>query len=95
MQLDLNQNHQGLSSFISERVSFNGLVGLSKNWTLDRFFHIVAMSVYLFPLPVRVFFGLSLAFLRSHDQFKASHWSTLLPSMFVKLWFCEKSVMAL
>ena len=37
------------------------------------------MSMYLFvPSPCYFFWGLSLV-LRSHDQFKASHWSTLLP----------------
>ena len=36
------------------------------------------VHVYICPLPAYFFQGLSLA-LRSHDQFKASHWSTLLP----------------
>ena len=45
---------------------------------------VVAMSVlagyiYIYMSPSHVIFlGLSLA-LRSHDQFEASHWSTLLP----------------
>ena len=49
---------------------------------LGRFGQVVAMSVYLFiyvyvPVPCN-FLGLSLA-LKSHDQFQASHWSSLLP----------------
>ena len=57
----------------------------SKNRPLGGFFLLVAMSVCLsvclsVPFPCNIFKGLSLA-LRSHDQFKASHWSTLLPSL--------------
>ena len=49
---------------------------------LGQCFHRVAMSVCLpfcvsDPFSCYLFWGLSLA-LRSHDQFKASHWSTLL-----------------
>ena len=39
----------------------------------------VHISIYLYvPFQCKFFLGLSLA-LRSHDQFQASHWSTLLP----------------
>ena len=44
------------------------------HYYLGSCFHRVAMSVPLSPF--HVFLGLSLD-LRSHDQFKASHWSTL------------------
>ena len=70
-----------LSQFVFQTTLYSQF---SKNRTLGRFFHRVAMSVYIYiyicicPLPMGFFWGLSLA-LRSHDQFKASHWSTLLP----------------
>ena len=57
----------------------------SPNRPLGRFGLVVAMSVsanwlggWDVPFPCNFFRGLSLA-LRSHDQFGASHWSTLLP----------------
>ena len=53
-----------------------------KESALRRFFHRVAISVLLsvclsVPFSCNIFLGLSSA-LRSHEQFKASDWSTLL-----------------
>ena len=72
-------------------VGKRGAVTFSKNRPIGQFPLLVPTFVCLYvPSTVNLCLGLSLA-LRSHDQFKISHWSAPHPKyIYIYIFFCKK-----